>query len=135
MAQNCHPERSRIVRQASNRRSRGICISSKLLTCVLLGIVVALPVAAQSVSFLAAAQSAGCDEHGGTMPSHPASYACCQGAHDAVALQRTFSVHDLFGDVFLTTYCPLSNASLADLGIPLVPLTSDSPPLLISLRI
>jgi hypothetical protein len=107
----------------------------KLIAWLLLATVSVLPIAAQVSPIETAPQSAGCDEHGGTMPSRPASYACCQGGHDAAVPQEAFSLRGLLGQVssildFAATLVGLTEPSLASL-----PPASDSPPLAISLRI
>lgn len=109
--------------------------SFKLVTGLLLVMMIALPVAAQISLLKPTARATGCDEHGGTMPPHPVSYACCQAGHNTAAVQEAFSWRNSPGRVLATLDASTSAVSLTEAGIALVPMASDSPPLSISLRI
>lgn len=56
----------------------------QLVTWLMLGIIVAIPVVTIHASAASSAPaSARCHEHGPKMPSQPAGFACCERAHRA----------------------------------------------------
>jgi hypothetical protein len=108
--------------------------SLKPVTWFLLFIIVALPVVAQASAAEMTPQSAGCDEHGGTGPSHPASFVCCQNGHDSAVVQKVFSFDRSICQItLLSNFLP--DGSLAGPSVTLLPASSSSPPFLFSLRV
>jgi len=110
-------------------------LSLKFIAWFLLAIVMVLPVTAQISPLETSAPPAGCEEHGGSRPSQPSSYICCQGGHDTAAVQEVFTVPGCCGQGSSVSDSVVPLASFTGPQIAAVPLPSDSPPLSISLRI
>jgi hypothetical protein len=71
----------------------GMKVFSRALALLLLGAVIAAPLAAPGLLASASAQPpAGCHDDSGKAPSpEPASHQCCQGAHHPAILQQFFT--------------------------------------------
>jgi hypothetical protein len=109
--------------------------SLKLVACFLIVVVIAAPLVAQIAPLETPSSSAGCDEHSGPQPTHPASYSCCQGGHDTAALQRAFSLRYSPAPVSSKSGSLILIPNLSEPAVAALSGSFGSPPSFLNLRI
>jgi hypothetical protein len=113
-------------------------VFSRALALLLLGAVIAAPLAAPGLLASASALQppAGCHEDGGQAPAPgPVSHQCCQGAHHPAILQQPSTPRPSLQSLALANFTRHVNAATGPVSFPNQVMASGDPPTMSPLRV